>query len=111
MATINVQRNLYRPVISPTEYDVVILETQQLGVEIERVTATDLDSRVSIILFQDFKLLESSESFAFSFSCGHVTESVGEMIYVEPEICLECVIELAKCFTLALLVGVSASSE
>lgn len=45
MLTVTVLRNLFAPVINPLEYNVTIYEDQVLGEEIERVFATDQDSR------------------------------------------------------------------
>ena len=48
-ATVNVQvrRNLFSPQFQVLLYEATILETQDLGVEILRVNATDADTKVS----------------------------------------------------------------
>ena len=46
-AVVSVERNLHAPVFAPGDTDVVILETQELGVAFASVTATDADSKVS----------------------------------------------------------------
>lgn len=48
-ATVNVQvrRNLFSPQFAQLLYETTILETQDLGVEILRVNATDADTKVS----------------------------------------------------------------
>ena len=44
---VNVVRNLFAPVFGQLLYEVTILETQDLGVEILRVFANDSDTKVS----------------------------------------------------------------
>ena len=45
MLTVTVNRNLFSPEFTLTDYVVTIFEDQELGVNIEQVTATDADSR------------------------------------------------------------------
>ena len=47
LVSINVQRNLVRPVFQQSTYETTILETQSLGINILRVIATDADTKVS----------------------------------------------------------------
>lgn len=46
---ITVERNLYAPVFQPQRIDISLLETQELGVAVSDVNATDEDTKVRLV--------------------------------------------------------------